>query len=90
MNDPFQTAIAHRAAQRAKWKAINTLALEDAGLTFSSSQDGEIIHLQELPGFSVDGYVCDQRWVYVETGKVIRGPAKSFLNWYIPTKEALA
>lgn len=70
---------AERQERHREWKRLNTAAIEQSGLTFRSTNNGETLVLRG--NLEADFYPSTGRWR--SGGKTYSGGAKRFINWYV-------
>lgn len=85
MGDLAEFYAENRKAKRlrnAKQKIENTAVIEESGIPFESSNNGQSLMFREKGKPQVDFYPSTGRWQLVKTNKIINGGAEAFLNWY--------
>lgn len=80
MGEIYRDMTANKKERHKEWKTINTDIIESSGLKFESTNNGETILFREHEQIKVDFYPSTGRWKF--HGKMFRGGARQFLNWY--------
>lgn len=83
--NPYQDAIEHRKRSRTKWHDEARKVLEDAGCSYTETEDGLCFQLREVEGVFIDWFACEKRWYWLDKGLWSRGGSREFMirykNW---------